>query len=395
MMLLFIVGQLLLRALLLQSIEDNEEWKTHMTQRAGGSERFGEFCLHLPDDSQWTSSKPDIPMTTQQLTPPEEPIMRHIPFQLASGREPESTTESDLIEEIQVITTDGIHSGCKCNKENMKKPTDTSRIQSLTKRYPTDTCSSTEYIETLADGREVCVKLFSFLEWFRMFLSPMPASDRSGAELVLTSPSLCNFCGQFTALDDVDLIDVKSLEVEKPSDHCPDLVRMNMKNGAVLCSDLSDLEIVVKNLEVFLQRTDASPPKNKMSRCHCRKKRPKSFTFTKLKIYIPSEVCLPAQFVEAVMDEEEVCMTVPDLLELLEYLDPGSQAVLDYEATITFVSCIGCIPRDLSDLKDARSLTINKPHPSCLVVLLFTLADNTIACVDSNHPSYSDLLKSL
>ncbi|GLD64079.1 uncharacterized protein AKAME5_001564200, partial [Lates japonicus] len=57
-MVLFIVSKLLLTTLLFQPTEENREWKTHTTRKPDNSERFGEFCLRISDDSQWTSSKP-------------------------------------------------------------------------------------------------------------------------------------------------------------------------------------------------------------------------------------------------------------------------------------------------------------------------------------------------
>ncbi|XP_034532898.1 putative uncharacterized protein DDB_G0290521 [Notolabrus celidotus] len=55
---LFVVSRLLLMTLLLQSTIEDGELKTNTTLEPDGTERYGEFCLRISDDSHWTSSKP-------------------------------------------------------------------------------------------------------------------------------------------------------------------------------------------------------------------------------------------------------------------------------------------------------------------------------------------------
>lgn len=99
--------------------------KTHTTPKSDNSVHYGEFCLRISDDSQWTSftpgtqqppksahptKQPTLPRkrqhkvfknkpTTQQTHPdsqPNQPLTKPIPTYSESNQLPEQTTDPDL-----------------------------------------------------------------------------------------------------------------------------------------------------------------------------------------------------------------------------------------------------------------------------------------------------------
>ncbi|XP_027143330.1 uncharacterized protein LOC113747569 [Larimichthys crocea] len=64
-------------------------------------------------------------------------------------------------------------SSCHCQETEQKPPTETSPATSTRIWLPSETCNSTEFIETLMDGREVCVTRLSIFAYSRL---PDPGS---------------------------------------------------------------------------------------------------------------------------------------------------------------------------------------------------------------------------
>ncbi|XP_041635907.1 uncharacterized protein LOC121504887 [Cheilinus undulatus] len=61
--------------------------------------------------------------------------------------------------------TDVATDGCRCKETEKKLPDETSPVTRARIWRSSDTCNSTQIIETLMDGREVCVNETSYLEY--------------------------------------------------------------------------------------------------------------------------------------------------------------------------------------------------------------------------------------
>ncbi|XP_035531071.1 uncharacterized protein LOC118338022 [Morone saxatilis] len=139
------------------------------------------------------------------------------------------------------------NNGCRCQEKEEKPPTETFIITRIWP--PSETCNSTEFIETETGGNEVCVTAASFLAHLD-FASPLLTKTMtesktvdvfdlvSEVELVMRP---CVVCAKF--LGNIDPKDVLSLEMDQPSFHCPILTFITLKNGMEFCVDLSDPEI--------------------------------------------------------------------------------------------------------------------------------------------------------
>ncbi|KAM4537251.1 uncharacterized protein PAE49_021604 isoform 1-T1 [Odontesthes bonariensis] len=186
----FIASRLLFVTLLLQATKESTESREHTTPRPDTSMHHREFCLRIPDDSHWTSSEPGTQLPTKSNRPTEQPTeptnqgsspLNLIP-QLPKPERPDQENYNPVVPKIAPSPVHGerFH-GCRCkNKNKMKLPTETSEVIRQSKLYPSKTCASFEYIEFLADGREVCVPPFNsmpsledILSWFKLGAKPV------------------------------------------------------------------------------------------------------------------------------------------------------------------------------------------------------------------------------
>ncbi|MEQ2300512.1 hypothetical protein AMECASPLE_026401, partial [Ameca splendens] len=242
-----------------------------------------------------------------------------------------------------------VSEGCYCTEKNKKSSTETSRVKSLKIQYPSEICSSTEYIETLTDGRKVCATHFSLITHFLRFLSkptPVPgpiespevsftvrqtsseekSSNTQLAFITNRPPALledqdqfgiisnCKLCNPFMEnLDDVDLKAVQFLDVIMQSPLCAGNIYINQNDGRLFCSNVSSSKILLQNLEISLPQEE-----NAVAGCRCyekAKKRPaETLPVTRVRIWLSSENCSSAEFIETLSDGREVCVTSPSLV---------------------------------------------------------------------------------
>ncbi|XP_047451995.1 uncharacterized protein LOC125014716 isoform X2 [Mugil cephalus] len=293
-MILFIIRPLLM-ILLLQPAAGNDEWKT---AEPDTSVSYEEFCIRIPDDPPSTSSKPVSQTPTTTAHPPKNPV-KPKSRNLVSHFQPEAK------------------SGCYCNDGNMKQPTETSRILVWAKRHPSEMCSITEYIETLADGRQVCVRQSSWLtsigDVLRAWLKTTtpPVMIPTPPPPVRDIPTLNIYCGDCNSFNknypDIDLRAMQSLDVKMPL-HCPAQININMNDGRVYCVKLIEFQRVLQNLEI-LPPYDECPPNSIADGCRCQettKDRPPG------RIWLPSDNCPSTEVMETQVDGTEVCKTICD-----------------------------------------------------------------------------------
>ncbi|XP_035804324.2 uncharacterized protein LOC111568911 [Amphiprion ocellaris] len=343
-MVFFIISRLLLLTLLLQETEENEE--------EDDSERFGEFCLRIPDDSRWTTPKPD-PQPTPESTQTNQPIKQ-------PRRKTLKLNTKRILPPDPFSFSQGF-SGCRCTTENMKQPSETSEVIGSTRWFPTENCNSIEYIETLADGREVCVTPFSLLAYFNDLLSswskpaagPTVETQKDKTEntqqridltilpllpgkfivqqthVMSTQNSksigfpLCRHCMTSFTISDQRI--VQSLDVKMQPFPCDIHIEVNMTDGAVFCLDLINFEQDLQRWKISLPLEDdaASAPKNTAGcRCQEEAKKPLSETspIASASIWPPSEGCSSTEFIEMLKDGREVCVAASSISAYLKTL---------------------------------------------------------------------------
>ncbi|XP_064796830.1 uncharacterized protein LOC135516434 isoform X2 [Oncorhynchus masou masou] len=126
-----------------------------------------EFCLKISDDSHCTTAEPEPRQTvTNKESAESTQLARSSPSNdkedINSTRQP-AVNSSSLVANFMGIPPGHRElgpierEGCRC-KTWQEHTTDRSLVRSIDFRFPaTDVCNSTEIIETLVDGRKVCV----------------------------------------------------------------------------------------------------------------------------------------------------------------------------------------------------------------------------------------------
>ncbi|XP_055794939.1 uncharacterized protein LOC129865886 [Salvelinus fontinalis] len=156
--------------------------------------RLEEFCLKISDDSHCTSAEPEPRQTVTNK-------------EAAERTQPAISSPSDDKEDINSTLQPAVNSsslvanfmdippgrgelgpieteGCRC-KTWQEHTTDQSLVMSIEFRFPApDVCNSTEIIETLADGRKVCVNT-SLTRYLAPLFGPSTDPDWEGT----TTPS--------------------------------------------------------------------------------------------------------------------------------------------------------------------------------------------------------------
>ncbi|KAK6323070.1 hypothetical protein J4Q44_G00054090 [Coregonus suidteri] len=137
--------------------------------------RFGEFCLKISDDSHWTTPEPEPRQTVANKEAAES---TQLPMSSPSDDKEDinSTLQPAVNSSSVVANIMGIppgpgqlgpveREGCLC-KTWQERATHRSLVRSIEYRFPApEVCNSTEIIETLVDGRKMCVNtsLTSFI----------------------------------------------------------------------------------------------------------------------------------------------------------------------------------------------------------------------------------------
>ncbi|XP_052315302.1 uncharacterized protein LOC118382299 isoform X2 [Oncorhynchus keta] len=136
--------------------------------------RFEEFCLKISDDSHCTTAEPEPRQTVINKEAAESTQLAMSPLSDDKEGIPPGHGELGPIE----------REGCRC-KTWQEHTTDRSLVSSIDFRFPaTDVCNSTEIIETLADGRKVCVNT-SLTRYLAPLFGPSTDPDWEGT----TTPS--------------------------------------------------------------------------------------------------------------------------------------------------------------------------------------------------------------
>ncbi|XP_040887114.1 uncharacterized protein LOC121177001 isoform X2 [Toxotes jaculatrix] len=370
-MVLFSASKLLLMTLLLQLTEEITEWKTHSTPKPDKSAHVREFCLHVSDGSQWTSSKPDTQPPTKSAPPAKrliqrtkqatkQPALPQIVTQEPTLTVPVMQAPSEL---FSLVTED-----CRCKEENMKQPDETSTVKRVKLWLPHKTCRSMELTATLKNGTEVCVtqhflSLFIRQELLSHRLLPVHEIEAAGeVEPTVTSPSpldpttessvteihpdpelptffaptpteedtessglqtdesleiTCESCTASMNVADIDPKAVLSLNMKMESFPCPAHIYVSLEDGQVFCVDSHELQFATL-LEKLEDRFKPAP-NNIVLGCRCQgreKKRPsKKSAVTSAKIWPPNGSCSSAEFIETLKDGGEVCVSPSSLSE--------------------------------------------------------------------------------
>ncbi|XP_070711129.1 uncharacterized protein [Pempheris klunzingeri] len=224
-------------------------------------------------------------------------------------------------------------------------------------RLPSQTCSSTEVIETLNDGSEVCVTASDFLssydKFVRHFFQPVAAHQSNSKELLDTAPTPvdptelpittpphelnpqptiidyidyeyngfadgqhCGFCSIKTNLDIVDPKAVQSLNVMMQPSPCPAHVYVSLKDAEDLCLD----EFFPADVSM-VEKLEIPPPHEVIDGCRCREREQKlpdeTSPVISTRIWPPSETCNSTEFIETLTDGREVCVTASTILVYL------------------------------------------------------------------------------
>ncbi|MED6280522.1 hypothetical protein CHARACLAT_011725, partial [Characodon lateralis] len=359
-------------ALLLQHTEANKEFKRQKPPKLDETVHYEEFCLHVPEspDSHGSlfgthlSTKPVSPTKTTTQKPKMPKLSTKQPNR---PKRPSFDDDTDLVvsQSVPVDTGSPVSEGCYCTEKNNKSSTETSRVKILEIQYPSEICNSTEYIETLTDGRKVCTTHFNVKTNFLRSLSkptPVPGPTESPevsfivhqtpseekspttqlafitnwpppllpSEVLYDDPlnqndfsniSHCKLCNPFMEnLDDVDLKAVQFLDVIKQSPLCAFNIYINQNDGRLFCSNVSSSKILLQNLEIPLPQEE-----NAVAGCRCYEKAKKlpaeTLPVTRARIWLSSENCSSAEFIETLPDGREVCVTPPSLVTYLDTLE--------------------------------------------------------------------------
>uniref|UniRef100_A0A673WH81 Chemokine interleukin-8-like domain-containing protein n=1 Tax=Salmo trutta TaxID=8032 RepID=A0A673WH81_SALTR len=135
--------------------------------------RFEEFCLKISDDSHCTTAEPE---PRQTVTNKSTQLAMSSPSDDKEGIPPRRGELGPIERE-----------GCRC-KTWQEHTTDQSLVMSIEFRFPApDVCNSTEIIETLADGRKVCVNTS-----LTRYLAPLfgPSTDQDWEGTTTPSPNI-------------------------------------------------------------------------------------------------------------------------------------------------------------------------------------------------------------
>ncbi|XP_030018377.1 mucin-3B-like [Sphaeramia orbicularis] len=348
----------LLLILLLPLSDQNLE--TNTTAELDHSSRSIEFCLHVPGQSHWSSSKPDKPTPTKTVHPPTQPKPELEPAQASWGstkpvtstappgqteeehttQQPEPITEPPPVIEDDIIPM--IHhralyspERCHCDGKNMKLPTETSPVRSTEVRPPTENCRSPEFIEILQDGRQVCVTAHSFLTYFSELVrsqqkeptttvppptTELPTTTQPAPIDIKGNVPQCEVCT--SDLENITLEAVQSLLVRMNPFPCSTLIYVNLKDdNRSICVDLDDVgfERLLENLGTLPSFPPDKTPKTTVNKCRCR-----DTEITRLSscqsamIWFPNDTCNSTQYIETLMDGTEVCVTPPSLLDYFD-----------------------------------------------------------------------------
>ncbi|XP_017277559.2 uncharacterized protein LOC108239390 isoform X2 [Kryptolebias marmoratus] len=384
-MVLFIIRHFLFFIFLLQASEERNEQRSQTTPSPDGSAQYQEFCLHVPEISHWTSSEPGTQLPTKSVDPTAQTAEPSKPMLPKMATEMESVTTPELKNTYHIRSMFAPPSNpsgrfkkindCRCNKEKMKRPTETSRATSLIIRYRSETCSSTEYIETLEDGQEVCTNPFSLLGHFfqsklESATSPVITKPQDVSVSAPSDPPLktvltpniakpiqvtaiwqCKSCNSFrTNLEDVDPKAVRFLDVKIQPSSCPAHIYINLKDKTVFCLDLFHLKILLQKLEIPPPQEENGDrslktrylklqayvcrkmveiivfcPFQVAAGCRCHKKAKKLPADTspveRTTIWLPRKTCSLTEFIERLKDGREVCVTGTSITTYVETLD--------------------------------------------------------------------------
>ncbi|XP_047242276.1 uncharacterized protein LOC124880908 [Girardinichthys multiradiatus] len=464
-MVLLFFTHLLLVALLFQHTEANKEFKREKSPKRDETVHYEEFCLHVPEYPDSHGSLFGTHLSTKPVSPTktttQKPKMRKLPKK--QNKRPKRPTspfdgDTDLVVPQSAPVDMRSPEGCYCTEKNKKSSTETSRVKSLKIQFPSETCNSTEHIETLMDGRKVCTTNFSLITHLRRFLSkptpvPGPTESPEVSFIVRQTPSEekssttqlafitnwpppllpskelyddplnqddfsnisnCKLCNPFMEnLDDVDLKAVQFLDVIKQSPLCAFNIYINQNDGRVFCSNVSSSKILLQNLEIPLPQEE-----NAVAGCRCyekAKKRPaETLPVTRARIWLSSENCSSAEFIETLSDGREVCVTPPSLVTYLDTWEEHHVGVYITELrTIEHypefslsnsismepmerkhcMQCLYLVNWDILDPKDVQSLTMNLPSSDCPAIITVSLIDGEDICMDSSNRGFVKLLE--
>uniref|UniRef100_UPI0037E75D03 uncharacterized protein n=1 Tax=Semicossyphus pulcher TaxID=241346 RepID=UPI0037E75D03 len=151
--------------------------------------------------------------------------------------------------------------GCRCKEKEKKPPHKTSHETRIW--LPSETCGSTEFIETLKNDRKVCVIASSLLPYFEFVslsksepVGDIEPSSSSGQkdELPSTEKNVetanCHNCQSSKNWEDFDLKDVESMTMMGQADSCPVLLQVITREH--FCMDLSHtgLQTLLEKLQL-------------------------------------------------------------------------------------------------------------------------------------------------
>ncbi|XP_041840790.1 uncharacterized protein LOC121639542 isoform X1 [Melanotaenia boesemani] len=441
-MVLFVIGQMLFLTLLLHAAEENNEWRTHSTPKPDRSVRFGEFCLRIPDDYSQTSSKPN---TKQTQTQPSEPVKQETttpdhpkpePIESMGKKRPSpyiTDSEPAMFPPDHTDQSDG----CRCTDKNKKRPTETSQVRARVKWLPSETCSSTEYIEILEDGREVCVSKFSFLTyidnliWSLSGLAIEPGSAKlpiakiteTRDYLIDSSENVRTRCIPFISVswDTFDPKTVQSMDVLMQAIPCPPHFCINLKDKTSFCLDLPELLTVLLKLEKPRHHdgNNDSTPEAIDQGCRCQETaeiHPSTHSQSqKIRVWPSSEVCSSNEFIETLEDGRELCVTASSLIKYFDIYDELADAqttpkyeknennennekndALSLDEAVHFNTETPChCPFEnwnLIESSDVKSLWVLL-KPGCPNIFQVIMKDERKFCLDSSQPKFRDLLE--
>ncbi|XP_056156709.1 uncharacterized protein LOC130130877 [Lampris incognitus] len=111
-----------------------------------GFVRLGEFCLRIPQEPDWATYTPVSPSSTQQ----HGPLLAQHMF-----------SNPGRVEEVK-------RRNCRCLRKKKKLPTETSPVIRTNIFFPGPKCNTTEIIETLENGRRVCVNASGLRTYFSL-----------------------------------------------------------------------------------------------------------------------------------------------------------------------------------------------------------------------------------
>ncbi|KAK2900215.1 uncharacterized protein [Channa argus] len=466
MMGLFIVS--LLMTLLLQLSDGNPERKQYTTRKSDDSVPFGEFCLHVSDNSQWTSSTSGTQQPTKSANTGKEPtqhpkhrgIVQLKQANRGSSQQPATTSRQSLTQPtlpyVEVPEIDSafmfpvgappVHelvNDCHCNMENMKDPAETSSVRSTTIVWPTKICNSMKVIEMLENGREVCVNPPSISEYIanrvlRPFVTTAAPLDPTTELPTTTQPSVpettqsnesfeeketvfesCESCSVTTDLDNVDINDIEFLDVKRQSFMCSLLiylysnVSLNDGNGLCLDQDQQGFWTMVKKLEERFYQTREKITDG----CHCEEQNMQAAVraseFTSTRVRAPTETCNTTEFIQTLMNGSEVCVNplslseyidVPRIIQLSELLPDvqfGRVAESLHHITeyrVVHHVCPLCAAlEDWKDLdpNDVESMSIEVLPLPCPILISVKLKTEGGVCVSSDQPNFSTFIKKM